>query len=108
MSPFAHITGWGMAVPEKIVTNEELAQRIDTTDEWIQSHTGIRERRIASDDQTTASLAVDAALRALDMAHLNPADLDLIIVSTSSPEYIFPGDGLSGAGSLGGEQCRGV
>lgn len=90
MSPYAHITGWGMAVPQKIVTNEELAQRIDTTDEWIQSHTGIRERRVASEDQTTATLGVDAAQRALDMARLKPADLDLIIVSTSSPEHIFP------------------
>lgn len=90
MSPYAHITGWGMAVPQKVVTNAELSQRIDTTDEWIQSHTGIRERRIAGEEQTTASLGVEAALRALDMARLNPAELDLIIVSTSTPEHIFP------------------
>ena len=90
MSPFAHITGWGMAVPQRIVTNAELALRVDTTDEWIQSRTGIRERRVANEDQTTASLGVDAALRALDMARLKPADLDLIIVATCSPEHIFP------------------
>jgi 3-oxoacyl-[acyl-carrier-protein] synthase-3 len=90
MSPYAHITGWGMALPPRIVTNDELSKRIDTTDEWIQSHTGIRERRIASEEQTTASLGAEAAMRALDMARLNPADLDLIIVSTSTPEHIFP------------------
>lgn len=90
MSPYAHITGWGMAVPERVLTNHDLAQLVDTSDEWIRERTGIRERRIASDEQTTASLATDAALKALEMARLNPANLDLIIVSTSSPEHIFP------------------
>jgi len=90
MSPYAHITGWGMAVPERVMTNNELAHIVDTSDEWIISRTGIRERRIAAEDQTTASLAADAALKALSVANLKPADLDLIIVSTSSPEFIFP------------------
>jgi 3-oxoacyl-[acyl-carrier-protein] synthase-3 len=90
MSPYAHITGWGMAVPEKILTNEDLAKRVETNDAWIQSMTGIRERHIASSEQTTASLATDAAIRALEVAQLNPADLDLVIVATSSPEHIFP------------------
>ena len=85
-----HITGWGMAVPEGVLTNEDLTQIVDTSDAWIQSRTGIRERRIASPDESTATLAVDAALRALKVADLNPADVDLIIVSTSSPEHIFP------------------
>lgn len=91
MSRFAHITGWGMAVPDKVLTNDDIAQMVDTNDEWIVSRTGIRERRIVEGkEQTTASLATDAALRALNVAHLSPADLDLIIVSTSSPEHIFP------------------
>jgi 3-oxoacyl-[acyl-carrier-protein] synthase-3 len=90
MSLYAHITGWGMAVPEQILTNEDLARQVDTSDEWIQSRTGIRERRIANGDETTATLAVEASLRALQVANLDPMDLDLIIVSTSSPEYIFP------------------
>jgi len=90
LSPFAHITGWGMAVPEKILTNQELAESVATDDGWIQSRTGIRERRIAADEQTSATLAYDAALKALDVAHLLPVDLDLIIVSTSSPEHLFP------------------
>lgn len=87
---FAHITGWGMAVPEKVLTNQDIAQMVDTTDEWIISRTGIRERRIVNEYQTSASLATDASSKALHMANLKPGDLDLIIVSTSSPEHVFP------------------
>lgn len=91
MSPrYAHITGWGMAVPEQILTNDDMAKFVDTNDEWIVSRTGIRERRIANSDQSTASLATEAAQRALEVASLHPADLDMIILSTSTPEYIFP------------------
>ncbi len=90
MSVYAHITGWGMAVPEQVLTNDDLAQRVETSDEWIRSRTGIRERRIAAAGETTASLAARAAWKALKVAHLDPADLDLIIVATSSPEYLFP------------------
>ena len=86
----AHITGWGMAVPERVLTNEDLTLMVDTNDEWIQSRTGIRERRIAAHDESTATLAAEAALRAMKVADLNPADVDLIVVSTSSPEHIFP------------------
>jgi 3-oxoacyl-[acyl-carrier-protein] synthase-3 len=90
MSRYAHITGWGMAAPQKIITNQELAQTIDTTDEWIVSHTGIRQRHIAGNEETTASLAVEAAIKALEVANLPPYKLGLIIVATSSPEYQFP------------------
>lgn len=90
MSPFAHITGWGMAVPEQVLTNQDLASRMDTSDEWIQSRTGIKERRIASSDQTTATLAYQAAEQALQMARLKPTEVELIVVATSSPEYLFP------------------
>jgi len=90
MARFAHITGWGMAVPDKVLNNLDLSQMVETTDEWIISRTGIRERHIAADHETTASLATDAALKALEMASLPPGDLELIIVSTSSPEHIFP------------------
>ena len=90
MSPFAHITGWGMAVPEKILTNDDLAQMVETTDEWIHERTGIRERHIASPEQTSASLAIEASLQALEVANLKPSELDLIIVASSSPEHIFP------------------
>jgi len=88
--PYAHITGWGMYVPEKVLTNDDLAQMVDTNDEWIRDRTGIRERRIAAKHETTASLAMEAASNALRMAKLRPSELDLIIVATSSPEYTFP------------------
>jgi 3-oxoacyl-[acyl-carrier-protein] synthase-3 len=90
MNFYAHITGWGMSVPEKVLTNDDLAKLVDTNDEWIQSRTGIRERRIATDEQSTATLAADAAIHALEQAKISPSDVDLIIVATSSPEYIFP------------------
>jgi 3-oxoacyl-[acyl-carrier-protein] synthase-3 len=89
-SSYAHITGWGMAVPDRILKNEDMAKFVDTNDEWIVSHTGIRERHIANEDETSASLGTKAALRALAVANVRPGELDLIIVSTSSPEYIFP------------------
>ena len=90
MSPYAHITGWGMAVPTKVLTNADLEKMVDTDDAWIQSRTGIRQRHIASEEESTATLAQDAALNALRVANLNPTDIELIIVSTSSPEHAFP------------------
>ena len=90
MPRFAHVTGWGMAVPHKVLTNFDLAKIVETNNEWIVDRTGIHERRIAEDGETTASLATDAALKALDMANLDPSKVDLVIVSTSSPEHIFP------------------
>lgn len=89
MERYAHVTGWGMAVPERVMTNAELARTVDTTDEWIVSHTGIKERRIAG-RETTASLAIDAARAALESADLSPRQIDLIIVATSTPEYYMP------------------
>ncbi len=86
----AHITGWGMAVPERVLTNDDLSESVDTNDEWIRARTGILERRIAAPDESSATLAAEAALEALEVANLYPADVDLIIVATSSPEHIFP------------------
>ncbi len=88
--PYAHITGWGMAVPDAVLTNDDLAQRVDTNDKWIRERTGIRERRIARENEYASTLGVKAALKALAVANLKPTDLDLIICSTSTPEYIFP------------------
>ena len=90
MNRYAHITGWGMSVPARVLTNADIAQMVDTTDEWILSRTGIQERHIANDDQSTASLGAEAAVRALEVAKVSPSDVDLIIVATSSPEHIFP------------------
>ena len=86
----AHITGWGMAVPEAILTNDDLAKIVETNEAWIRERTGIRERRIAREDQFPSTLAVEASLRALKIANLKPAELDLIICATSTPEHLFP------------------
>lgn len=88
--PYAHITGWGMSVPESVLTNDDLSKMVETNDTWIRERTGIRERHIAREDQFPSTLAVEASIKALRIANLRPTDLDLIICSTSSPEYIFP------------------
>lgn len=88
--PYAHITGWGVSVPEPVLTNDDIAKMVDTNDEWIRERTGIRERRIAREDQYTSTLAIEASLKALQVANLAPTELDLIIVSSSTPEHIFP------------------
>lgn len=90
MQRYAHIIGWGSSTPSRVLTNHELARMVDTDDEWIVSRTGVHERRIASSDETTASLALDAARHALDGADIAPDELDLIIVSTCTPEHLFP------------------
>ncbi len=90
MKRYAHIVGWGKCVPEKVLTNEELSQMVDTSDEWILARTGIRERRIVSDHETTASMSIAAAREALRVADASPAKLDLIIVGTATPEHLFP------------------
>lgn len=87
---FAHIVGWGKAVPENAMTNEDLAAVVDTNDEWIRSRTGIEQRYIANERETTASLGLKAAQNALEMTDILPAELDLIVVATSTPENIFP------------------
>lgn len=99
--PYAHVTGWGMAVPNRVLTNHEIAEFVDTTDEWIVSRTGIRERRVAEERDTTASLATKAALRALDRTDLSPQDLDLVIVATATPEHLFPATACLVQDSLG-------
>lgn len=88
--PFAHITGWGMSVPEAVLTNDDLAKIVDTNDAWIRERTGIRERRIARENQFPSTLGAEAALKALEVANVKPADVDLIICATSSPEHFFP------------------
>lgn len=90
MTRYAHITGWGMAVPSRVMTNHDIAQIVDTSDEWIVSRTGIRERRIADKSESTSTLAARAAFRALDQTDLQPKDLDLIIVATATPDHLFP------------------
>lgn len=84
------ITGVGSYVPARILTNAELAQMVETSDEWIRSRTGIRERRLAAADEATSDLAVAAARRALVAAGVTAADIELIIVATITPDMLFP------------------
>ncbi len=84
---YVKIAGWGKYLPERVMPNSELEALVDTSDEWIKARTGIAERRIAAPEETTCSLAVQAARRALDHAQVQPDDLDLIIVATCTPDY---------------------
>ena len=85
------VTGLGMAVPDAVLTNAQLERSLDTTDEWIRTRTGITERRIAAPDEATSTFAAAAGAQALKDAQLTPDDLDLILVSTCTPDYPVPG-----------------
>jgi len=87
---YAHIVGWGKALPERVLTNHDLEAIVDTSDIWIRERTGIRERRIAGELDTTASLGFAAARLALEVADVLPSEIDLVIVATSTPEHVFP------------------
>lgn len=87
---YGRIAGWGHYAPEKVLTNADLEQMVDTSDEWIVQRSGIRERRIAADHETTSTMAIEAGKRALAKAALKPTDLDLIVVATSTPDYHCP------------------
>jgi 3-oxoacyl-[acyl-carrier-protein] synthase-3 len=103
----ALITGWGMYAPEKVLTNADLERMVDTSDEWIVSRTGIRERRIAADDETTATLSVHASRDALAVAGMEPTELDLVIVGTCSPDYYMPATAVLVAHELGATRAAG-
>jgi len=87
---FARISGWGHYVPAQVLTNDDLAEIVDTSDEWIQTRTGIRERHIAEPHETTLTMAQAAGQRALEVAGIQANSLDLILVATSSPDYLLP------------------
>jgi 3-oxoacyl-[acyl-carrier-protein] synthase-3 len=100
--PFAAITGWGTAVPERVLTNQDLEKMVDTTDEWIVSRTGIRERRIVGERDSTTSLATGAGRAALEKAGLSADDLDLIIVGTATPDDFLVAQAAMVQAELGG------
>ncbi|SCW72722.1 3-oxoacyl-[acyl-carrier-protein] synthase-3 [Sphingobium faniae] len=99
------LLGTGSALPARKVTNAELAQTVDTSDEWIVERTGIRARYIAGEGETTASLATDAARAALDAARLTPQDIDLIILATATPDQTFPASATLVQAALGINDC---
>ena len=86
----AHVTGWGRYVPAQVLSNKDLERMVDTSDEWIVTRTGIRERRVAAAHETTASMGAVAALRAIHAAGIDPDDIDLILLATLTPDYWMP------------------
>ncbi len=90
MKRYGRITGWGKSVPQRILTNHDLEQMVDTSDEWIVTRTGIRERHIAGPGETTATMSIEACQKALERAEVDPKEVDLIIVATSTPDYLCP------------------
>ena len=100
---FARIAGTGGYLPERVLTNDELSKTVDTTDEWIRERTGIRERRIAAPGETTCDLAEQASRRALEAAGLEGADLDLIVVGTTTPDRVYPSTACRLQARLGAE-----
>src|SRR4051794_15110475 len=105
MVRYAAITGWGHCLPEVVVSNHDLAERIDTNDEWIWTRTGIRERRVAGPGETTSSLCTAAARRALACADLAAAQLDLVICATTTPDSPLPNTGSIVQQRLGATQA---
>lgn len=102
---YARIAGTGSYLPEKVLTNADLEKLVDTTDQWIQDRTGIRERRVAADGQTTCDLAEQAARNALDAAGLRPDQIDLLIVGTTTPDVVFPSTACLLQHRLGMAEC---
>jgi len=99
------LRGTGSALPERCVTNAELSERVETSDEWIVGRTGIRTRYIAGDGETTATLATAAARRALEAAGLIPSDIDLIVLATATPDQTFPASATLVQAALGIDDC---
>ena len=102
---YSRIAGTGRFLPERILTNADLEKMVDTTDEWIRTRTGVERRHIASEDQTTSDLSVEAAKIAMDTAGVTAADIDLIVVGTTSPDLIFPNIGTLVQHRLGIHGC---
>ena len=102
---YARITGVGACLPERIVTNAELEQKVDTTDAWIRARTGIAQRHVAAADETTCDLATNAASRALAAAGRTATEVDLILVATTTPDVIFPSTACLLQQRLGASGC---
>jgi 3-oxoacyl-[acyl-carrier-protein] synthase III len=102
---FARITGTGSYLPERVLTNADLEKLVETSDEWITSRTGIRERRIAAEGETTGDLAFHAATRALEAAGVGASELDMIVLGTTTPDLIFPSTACLVQARLGANGC---
>jgi len=102
---YARIVGTGSCLPERIMTNDEFARRLDTSDAWIRERTGIRQRHIAAQEQTSSDLALIASRNALQAAGVQASDIDLIVVATSTPDYVFPSTACLLQDKLGVKGC---
>jgi 3-oxoacyl-[acyl-carrier-protein] synthase-3 len=105
MTIFARIAGTGSYLPEKVLTNADIEKLVDTSDEWIVSRSGIRERHLVADGQTTSDMAFEAAKRAMDAAGVDASELELIIVGTTTPDFIFPSTACLVQNRLGALGC---
>ncbi|MBW1854454.1 MAG: 3-oxoacyl-ACP synthase, partial [Deltaproteobacteria bacterium] len=101
----ARIVGTGSYVPEKVLTNQELEKIVDTSNEWIVSRTGIKERRITTDGEASSALATNAAENALEMAGISAEELDVIVVGTVTPDMLFPSVGCMVQDKLGAKKA---
>jgi 3-oxoacyl-[acyl-carrier-protein] synthase-3 len=102
---YSRIAGTGSFLPERVVTNAELAKQVDTSDEWIASRTGIRQRHIAAEGQTTCDLAYGAAIAALESAGVQPGEIELLVLGTTTPDLIFPATACLLQHRLGANGC---
>jgi 3-oxoacyl-[acyl-carrier-protein] synthase-3 len=105
--PRSVIIGTGSAAPTRVLTNHDLARMVNTSDEWITTRTGIRERRVAAPEEATSDLSVAAARPALEMAGIDPADVELIIVATATPDQLFPATACVVQARLGATRAAG-
>lgn len=102
---YSRIAGTGSYLPEKVLTNDDMSKIVDTSDEWIFSRTGIRERHIAADDQATSDLAYFASLKAMEAAGVTADEIDLIVIGTTTPDLIFPSTACLLQARLGNVGC---
>ena len=105
MTHYARIAGTGGYLPAKVLTNRDLESTLDTSDEWIHARTGIRQRHVAADGETTSDLALHASVRALEAAAIAAAEIDLIVVATTTPDMVFPGTACLLQSKLGIKGC---
>jgi 3-oxoacyl-[acyl-carrier-protein] synthase-3 len=102
---YARIAGTGSYLPDKVLTNADIEQLVDTSDEWIRERTGIRERHVAAEGQTTGDLAFEASKRALEAAGVQANEIDLLVLGTTTPDIIFPSTACLLQHRLGANGC---
>lgn len=105
MARYAAITGWGGAVPEQVLTNHDLEKFVDTSDEWIVTRTGIKQRHVVGEGESTSTLAIAASRKALEKANVSPWQVDLVICCTATPDFLFPATACLVQHEIGAERA---